>query len=289
MLSRILVCLALFSLPLAARAAPNEDVIITTDGAILRGHVSELRPGKSATIVLLDGRTRTLTWSEIAKSEGPSFPESKRAAAQEAEDEHINPLAPGPGRVPLLVESAGKQQSISLHFADAIQINGWGLSVTARICDTPCTMYLPPGPYVLQSEAEGVVAARTPVTVSPSGGHVKLKATSSGLRTGGVLLVAFGSAAVLGGALTMAMSPLMTVATTTVSGQQTYDGTPLVVGGGITMGVGAAMIIPGAIMLAKSKGGLTEEGTYDGAPTRTLQVNAGGARNGGWLSATVRF
>src|SRR6185312_14358276 len=168
-------------------------------------HVSELRPGKSATIVLLDGRTRTLSWSEIAKSEGPSFPDAKPAATEE--DDRINPLEPGPGRVPLVVESAGAQQSISLHFAGAIRINGWGVSVTARICDTPCTMYLAPGAYVLQSEADGVVAARTPVTVSATGARVTLTAPAVGVRGGGVAFIAVGGAPNLAGVLITAILP----------------------------------------------------------------------------------
>jgi len=292
MLPRLLLCLAILSFPLAARASGTEDVIITTDGAILRGHVSELRPGKSATIVLLDGRTRTLSWSEIAKSEGPSFPDAKPAATEE--DDRINPLEPGPGRVPLVVESAGAQQSISLHFAGAIRINGWGVSVTARICDTPCTMYLAPGAYVLQSEADGVVAARTPVTVSSTGARVKLKAPSSGVRAGGVALIAVGSAAILAGAMTMAMQPIFGTVTdyTTTGEPTTYNtstGANLIIGGGITMGAGAAMIIPGAIMIAKTKGGVAEESAYEKSPNRQLQVNAGASHNGGWLGATVRF
>jgi hypothetical protein len=291
MSSRLVLCLAILLFPLASQASGTEDVIITTDGAILRGHVSELRPGKSATIVLLDGRTRTLSWSEIAKSEGPSFPEARPAATEE--DDRINPLEPGPGRVPLVVESAGRQQSISLHFAGAIRINGWGVSVTARICDTPCTMYLPPGGYVLQSEADGVVAARTPVTVSTTGGRVKLKAPPSGVRAGGVALVAIGSAAILAGAMTMAMEPIFgTVTDYSAPGDSTYNttsGANMIVGGGITMGLGAAMIVPGAIMIAKTKGGIAEESAYENAPNRQLQVNAGASHNGGWLGATVRF
>lgn len=290
MLSRLVLCLALLSLPRAAHATSSEDVIITTDGVILRGHVSELRPGKSATIVLLDGRTRTLSWAEIAKSEGPSFPDARPAAAEE--DDRINPLEPGPGRAPLYVESAGKQQSISLHFAGAIRINGWGVSVTARICDTPCTMYLPPGAYVLQSEADGVVAARTPVTVSTTGARVKLKAPSSAVRGGGVALIAVGSAAILAGAMTMAMEPIFGTVTDYTATGATYNtsgGANMIVGGGITMGVGAAMIIPGAIMIAKTKGGVADEGAYEKSPDRQLQVNAGASRNGGWLGATVRF
>ena len=290
MLSRIVVCLALVAIPALAHPAPsNEDVIITTDGAIFRGHVSELHPGKSATIVLLDGRAKTLAWSEIAKSEGPSFPRTSEPVKEE--EEHIDPLQPGPGRVPFAVESVGKQQTISLHFDDAIRINGWGVSVTARICRTPCTMYLPPGFYTLQSEGAGVVAARTPVQVSGGGGHVKLKAPSSGVRAGGVALVVVGAAAVLAGGLTMAMAPLMQTTTYSLGGTvTTYDGTPLFVGGGATMGAGALMIIPGAIMIAKTKGGLAEEGTYEKTPAaKTLQVNAGATRNGGWVGATVRF
>ena len=45
-----------------------------------------------------------------------------------------------------------------------------------------------------------------------------------------------------------------------------------------------------AVMIAKTKGGLADEGTYEKAPSaRTLQVSAGPTRGGGGGGATVRF
>jgi hypothetical protein len=287
MLSRILLCLALVSTPAFAQSATGEDVIVTTDGSILRGHVSELRPGESAVIVLLDGRTRTLAWSEIARSEGPSFP----STAPPPEDD-LDPLRPGSGRVPLVVESAGKEQDLSL-VADGIKVNGFGLSISARICQTPCTLYLQPGVYTLLSEGRGLVSARTEVSVHSRGGHLRLKAISTRGRTIGIVLTSLGGAAILAGAATMMVIPDYqdVVRTDIAIGEQaSFDPRPLYIGGGIAMGVGAAMIATGAVLIAKAKGGVEEEdSTATPRPTRSLQVDAGPMRGGGWMGATVRF
>jgi hypothetical protein len=287
MLSRILLCVALVATPAFAQSATGEDVIVTTDGSILRGHVSELRPGKSATIVLLDGRTRTLAWNEIARSDGPSFPS---AAPPPADD--LDPLRPGPGRVPLVVESAGKAQDLSL-VADGIKVNGFGLSLSARVCRTPCTLYLQPGLYTLLSEGGGLVSARTEVNVGARGGRLRLKAVSSSGRVAGIVLTSLGAAAILAGASTMLVVPFdEDIVTTDISiGEQaSFDPRPLYIGGGIAMGVGAAMIVTGAVLIAKAKGGAQdEESNAIPRPTRSLQVDAGPMRGGGWVDASIRF
>lgn len=281
---RLLVLVALLALPSLARAEAQEDVIVTRDGAILHGHISELRPGKSATIVLLDGSTRTIQWGDIARSSGPSFPEARKP-----EDEPVDVLKPGPGRVPFLVESAGAPQRITLHVDSGVRVNGFAFTVSAELCRTPCTLYLPPGTYGVESHAEGVVGAFTVAQVGDNGGHLKLKAKSSAVRGGGIALVAVGAAALLAGGITMAMGPLFSTGVS-LTGESTYDATPLYIGGGATMGAGAVMIVAGSVMIAKTKGGAAEEGDYEKRPASpTLQVNAAPLRDGGWLGATVRF
>ncbi|MGZ3427648.1 MAG: hypothetical protein ACXVCV_13415 [Polyangia bacterium] len=289
MLSRLVLVLTLLNAPWPAHASPppTDDVIVTTDGAILRGHVSELRPGKSATIVLLDGRTRTLQWGEIAKSEGPSFPR-EHAARETKEEEPLDLMQPGPGRAALTVESAGKQQRIRLHVDSGVRINGFGYSVSAEVCRTPCRVYLPPATYGIESVGEGVTSAFTIVDVGPGGAHVKLKAASSRVHGAGLALVLVGSLTAAAGGIVMAVAPLTSSVSSALGEPSSQDN--MLLGGGITLGAGLAMLIPGAVMMGVSKGGAVEKDSFERAPVdKTLQVNAGPTRGGGWVGASVRF
>ncbi len=283
-LSAVVLALSLVGMVAPARAESAEDVIVTRDGAILRGHVTEMRPGKTATIVLLNGESRVVKWDDIAKSTGPSFPSEKPAAPAE---EHVDILKPCAGRVPYVVESAGKQQRLALHVSSGVSVNGFVFTVAAEVCRTPCTLYLPPGDYGIESWGEGVTHAFTHIEVGASGGHLKLRAGRAGVYKAGVGLIVLGAiTAIVGGSL-MATGGLIS---STSHASTTNSGDSLLLGGGITLGAGAALIIPGAVMVATAKGGAVEKDSYEKAPpARTLQVNAMPLKDGGFVGATVRF
>jgi hypothetical protein len=61
----------------AARAqlpsVAETDVIVQKDGVMRRGRVTELRPGRSVRLILLDGERRIVKWGDIARASGPSF------------------------------------------------------------------------------------------------------------------------------------------------------------------------------------------------------------------------
>ena len=162
-------------MPLAARAASSEDVIITTDGAILRGHV-ERRPVRVGHHRSPRRRTRTLEWREIAKSEGPSFPRPhRRRARRTSTSTRSSPARPraAPRRV------GGKQQSISLHLRRERRSAIDGASASPPPCDTPCTMYCRPAPTSCSRSVAS--SPRTPVTAR-SAAPVKRKAASRRAR-----------------------------------------------------------------------------------------------------------
>jgi hypothetical protein len=63
----LLVCLSV------ARADAPPDIIELHDGTFLQGRLTEWKPGARAIIVLLNGESRTVDWTMIAHTSGPSF------------------------------------------------------------------------------------------------------------------------------------------------------------------------------------------------------------------------
>ena len=100
MIARVLaLCAVLFAGAAYAAESGADDVVVLTDGTMLRGHVAEMKPGEMVTLVLHTGQTRVIAWSQIRSTSGPSFP-SENASVEEHDD---NYLAPGPGKVPVRV------------------------------------------------------------------------------------------------------------------------------------------------------------------------------------------
>jgi hypothetical protein len=63
----LLVCFSI------ARADQPPDIIELHDGTFLQGRLTEWKPGARAIIVLLNGESRTVDWTMIAHTSGPSF------------------------------------------------------------------------------------------------------------------------------------------------------------------------------------------------------------------------
>jgi hypothetical protein len=68
---RALVVLILLSA--AARAEGPPDVIQLHDGTLLQGRLTEWRPDSHAIIVLLNGESRSVEWSDIEHASGPTL------------------------------------------------------------------------------------------------------------------------------------------------------------------------------------------------------------------------
>ena len=191
-------CLTLLSPGVFAQSLPlvppptrhretGEDVLTLHDGTVLRGDVTILKPGDHVEIVLLDGRSQNIPWSDVASSAGPSFP----AAATPRYAEHY--LHPSAGRVPLVIDSIGRALTVgvlTLHpiigedtvsVSDGLTLDQSTTDVQSRsgtvVCtSTPCQIFAPPGRLILQTSGVGVLGSTTELTVPPTGGRVLLRA-----------------------------------------------------------------------------------------------------------------
>jgi hypothetical protein len=287
----LIVCTVLALVAVAGAEEP--DTIVLKDGTLLRGHVAEMKPHQSVTIQLLNGQTRTLSWSEVASAKGPSFGQEEAQPQKEPQkEEEVDVFKPGPGRAPLLVE-AQRPQSITLHVRSEVAVNGFYLTFTKEMCTTPCTMYLPPGHYWLHTEGEGVAASNLSVELGPEGKRIKMRSSSSKTHATGVALTTMGVLSTLAGAISLICA---------VAPAPDYSSQPALldadgqmnafIAGGVLGGLGVASIVTGAVMLAKSPTGAEEQSSYGGtnpqAP-RTLDAWVAPTRNGGSTGLTVRF
>jgi hypothetical protein len=213
---------------IASSPSAAYDVVVTTDGILLQGHVAELRPGESVTLVLLSGETRLINWSEIQSTRGPSFPVPPPPPDPA--------LQPGPGRVPVVVHSTGEQLPV-----------GRG-ATWPQICATPCTLWLPPGPFPLH--VGGGVARETAATIDvPSDGLMLTVRPGSQARfhTGTMLLWPAIGNIVLGSIF----AGIGSVA----------DGGPrntFAITGYVGIGVGAMLLTTAATLIGTSRGGIVK-------------------------------
>ncbi len=242
-----------------AQTAPPQDVpqdvLQLTDGTTLRGRVLELRLFQDATIRLEDGTIRTVAWSAIASGSAdiwnlhaaanwraavaPAAPPSVPAPMVAPPWGPDDLLRPGPGRVPLRVESDGAPQNVG--------IGVWGRrrEALAVVCTTPCTMYVFPGIFPLYTGGPNVRPTVQPVMVTGAGVTVLAHAGSPMNRALGVAMIPLGAIGMLASVVLMLDPP-------------GPSSSPAV--GGL-LGLGSvAMIIGGAVMLRNARPGLTYVG-----------------------------
>ncbi len=263
------VVIAPLSPPDGAASPASEDVITLRDGTILRGHVTELRPGDHVEIVLLDGRPRTISWNDIGASSGPSFPvhESDRVARW---------LHPSPGRVPVLLDAprpiavgvlrlrpAIGQSSMTFDDdeGDVSQLNvNYQSRSGVVVCPaTPCRIYARPGPLRLQASGEDVLSYSADLDVPPSGVRVALRTPNVARRRWGTLLALQGAAALVAGAVMVGIGAAQPAPPAPVfPGEMPlpdHRGTYYGIGGAI-IGLGALMLVPGVVLWATNRRGI---------------------------------
>jgi hypothetical protein len=242
----ILCCTA----PLAHASGPSIDTLTLSDGTVLRGHATELKPGDHVELVLLDGRVQTVAWSEIVASDGPSFPFDPVAPF----------LSPGPGRVPLKIDS-----SIDARIGVHPQPDLGGPCVT--VCGTtPCTIYVAPGDLRLDVSGAGVVPYSTEVVVPASGARMHLSPGNAAENAAGVrLIIASIPLTIAGGVLAGVGS--------TFGHQPSFSGTkvtyaddraPMEGIGGAMVGVGVGALVSGIVLVAKGHSGTETMQSLDG-------------------------
>jgi hypothetical protein len=180
-----------------AAASPWFDVIVQTDGTVLQGHVAELVPGRSVTLMLLTGETRMVPWEQIASKSGPSF-----APAPPRPDDDAAPDAdrrPGPGRVALRVESTGP--ALDVGRTGDVAVGGAYFGRTRRLgCTTPCTLYLLPGPLELYAARASLhsATATLPLQLPADGLQVLVRPDSPGRLFLGINVLTLSLGLVLG-------------------------------------------------------------------------------------------
>jgi hypothetical protein len=271
----LLALMALLLVALAAapaRAQSDVDMVTTRDGAVLRGHISEIRPNTSITIVLLTGESRVIPWADFAGGSGPSFPGSPGSPPPPPPPSDMPPpplgapapgydlsngdqlLQPGAGRVPLRIESAtGKRLAVGVPVGTSV-VNGYGYTVTAnrRLCDAPCTLYVPPGTFTFNA-ATPDLAYDQEVEVAPRGSALRMRTPSRGRALGGLWMLTGGlSIAVVG----LTVMILGSIDTNVGTSHSSHDPTPYYAGGGALIGVGGGMFVGGIYLLATNRRGI---------------------------------
>jgi hypothetical protein len=246
-----------------------DDVVTLRDGTILRGHVTELKPGDHVEIVLLDGRNQTIQWSDIANSAGPSFPEVKHKRGEKF-------LQPTTGRAPIELESLRPvtigvlqaQPTIgqdSITFDDGSNVSqlttNYQSSSGVVVCSvTPCRIYARPGTLKLQVSGDNILSYAADLNVPPQGLHVVLYAPLAGERQRGRLLMMLGLPLAGCGAVMMALGAVDGYHSTTVPGGGTktlYDNRPLYYGlGGALVGAGIAAGVAGIVLFTRNQLGV---------------------------------
>ncbi|HZS39613.1 MAG TPA: hypothetical protein VFF06_22430 [Polyangia bacterium] len=261
-----LICV--LGLLLSARAATAqlglaafEDVIELRDGTILRGRVTELRPGDHVEIVLLDGRSQMVQWGEIVSSVGPSFPQQRRQLADRY-------LQPSPGREPVIVESTGPSLTVGVltlrpMIGQETQTTDDGVNLEQLTMDwqsrsgivvctaTPCRIYAPPGELMIQSSGPGILGSTVGVTVEPGGVRVKLRAPTVLARRHAGALFGASLAGVVGGPILLGLGAAFSADRATTGDANIYYGL-----GGALLGVGAILAVTGIVLLAINRPGI---------------------------------
>jgi hypothetical protein len=261
-----IVCLLSFSPVAFAQPAPistvdGSDVVTLRDGTILRGHVTELKPGDHVELVLLDGRTQTIQWSEIAASAGPSFPVSKPNPAARF-------LAPAPDRVPVQIASTGKPLTIgvlqtrpaigqeSATFDDGVNVSqlttNYQSSRGVVVCTTtPCQIYAHPGLLKLQPSGEDVLSYSSELSVPNDGVRVTLRAPSvrNAALTRNLLILSLPG--VIAGATLLGMAPAYADKVFPAATSPALYGT-----GAVALSAGVGLGIAGLVTLLRNRSGI---------------------------------
>jgi hypothetical protein len=215
----------------SAAHASGLDVITLADGTIFRGNVTELKPGDHVVVVLLDGRSQSIAWSDITSSVGPSFPCDPAAEY----------LTPAPGRVPLEVDSTVPSSIAVARGPEMIPV----------CATTPCTIYVS-GDVALSATGDRIDPCPINVSVPPAGGRVLLHPASLAKRSSGVALLIAGATMSIAGAALAGVGTSFNHEPTYSGGKMGYEdnSAPMEAIGGTIAGVGVGALVSGIVLLA---------------------------------------
>lgn len=236
-----------------AGAPAGFDTVELRDGGLVRGTIVELRPGERVTVIVAgEGGTRTFAWEEVATTRvggvdgvggvgvapvGPSTPVDLLV------DVGSGP-APGRGRPRLTIEVRGRRQ---VHLFTP----GQGLMVPTSqptvvrsgtilrsVCQAPCGQVIDGRDgYPFFFGGDRVPLSR-PLYLNDAEGDMvaEVRPGRLGFLVGGVLATSYGLVGTIAGA-------------TLVGIDHERFGRP----GGITLGVGAALLVSGIVMMVRGQ------------------------------------
>lgn len=135
-----------------------------------------------------------------------------------------------PADAPLVIESTGREQDVRLLRGGPV------------LCQTPCTLHLQPGPYMVSTSGRGLRMADIPVTLEPGGLRVQVRAASRARLVGGVILVS-------SGATVLVALGAMSVGALIAGSDDSYNRLIAGVTGTMAVVIGAPLLIGGLVMV----------------------------------------
>lgn len=250
-------------------AAPM-DVVMTTDGGMVRGTIIESVPGQYVVITLPTGETRRIEGTRVRYA-GPASGAPQSVAAPAATYAPTYPPAPAaiappasdPRRVSIRFRSA--QTGVTVHRVTGTAtatmsggISGPGVVGSfsgvarghsfARLCTAPCEMSLDAGEYQLALSAGGLEVPAQALVLDRDGTVTAEYWDNSGTRVAGWLTF-FGG---LIGGLALATVPML-VSLNSSGGLNDGVVWPTLIGGTVMMGIG---VIVGLFLKDVSDGAL---------------------------------
>jgi hypothetical protein len=152
----LLATMAIAPRPAAAQGAAStaDDVLTLRSGTVLRGRIAEAVPGATVRIVLSDGAARTVPWTDLATTAGPSLGslDLLRDAPGGPPAQPSAPAATGQLRIEghgVALEIGRPEPGLS------IEVRGRAQSVYRYQCSLPCTLPISAGTFTLYGRSAG--------------------------------------------------------------------------------------------------------------------------------------
>lgn len=257
----------------SALAEPTlgEDLVELQDGGSMRCTVVEVAPGTSVKVVAF-GETdaKTLPWSAVKSVERGKFtadPAPKPPAPEAAQA----PVAGDPGVVRVHVDGPAGVQIFQHGAPQLVSIGPRRqlLDTAHLVCEAPCDalvnvgtgQFTATGAFPSIDFSVGAASDDVDVQVSPG---------STAARSGGIALMAIGPGIMVAGALTLGVGatlPRWCDAPGSFAGGSCVHTDPqaVLVGGGVTLALGAALFVTGTVLFGTSGSSVTVEPHKAGA------------------------
>jgi len=175
-------------------------VIVLKDGGMLRGTIVEMDAKKDVTITLSDGKSRTVSMTDVEyagpESERPARGQARPAATRTAGDREYRPMVTVDAK-PARLDFTANGEDVSLHIKSGSAIGDRAVAIGYDlVCTAPCTATIPAGKHqlALSKGTRTPVAPKALVEV-PGDSRVQGEYVSrSGTRAAGWALFGLGTA-----------------------------------------------------------------------------------------------